>query len=106
MTESEPWEKHAREELGPKMADTSYVITISPGDEIDPKIALETGYAVLLDKPVLVLTWPGREVPSGLRRFARRVVDLPGTPSSPEGQKALAAALESFHEELEEGEEE
>ncbi len=90
MTE---WEDHARRELGPKMASSAYVITINPTGDIDPKIALETGYAILLDKPIVVLAQPGDPVLPGLRRIATKVVELRAPITTDAGKQQLMAEL-------------
>lgn len=90
------WEQHARNELGPKMASSAYVITINPAREIDPKIALETGYAILLDKPVILLVSPGEMVNPGLRRLARKVIELRAPIDTDAGQQQLMAELAAF----------
>ena len=88
---------HARRELGPKMASSAYVITIAPDDEVDPKVALETGYAILLNKPILLVGWPGRSIPAGLRRVATEVVELSAPISTERGQQELMARIAAFN---------
>jgi nucleoside 2-deoxyribosyltransferase len=90
---SEPWEDHARRELGPKMASSAFVITIDPGAEIDPKIALETGYAVLLGKPIIVVCAPGTTSNAGLARIATHRIDLTHDLDTMAGQAELQAGL-------------
>lgn len=90
---SEDWEDHARRELGPKMASSAYVITINPGKDIDPKVALETGYAVLLGKPIILLAEPGQPILPGLRRIATEVIQLTEPFATEAGQQELMARL-------------
>ena len=86
------WERHAREELAPKMASSAYVITVNP-DDIDPKVALETGYAILLGKPILLLVPPGGRPNAGLERIATQVVRLRSDLGTDDAQQQLQAAL-------------
>lgn len=90
---SETWEQNARRDLQPKMASSAYVITLTPDDELDPKVALETGYAVLLDKPIVLVGWPGRSIPPGLRRVAHTVIELSAPLSEEAGAQELMARL-------------
>ena len=83
------WQEHARRDLAPKMAMSAYVMTISPGAEIDPKLALEVGVAVLLGKPILLVSWPGRPPPAGLLRIAHRHIELTAPLTSLGGQAQL-----------------
>ncbi|MCI0582607.1 MAG: hypothetical protein L0227_06875, partial [Chloroflexi bacterium] len=76
MTPDDGWQDHARRELGPKMASSAYVIMIDPGAKVEPEVALETGYAILLGKPILLLAPEGRSVNPGLARIATRIVRL------------------------------
>lgn len=100
---AERWEQNAREELGPKMASSAYVMAIAAAGDVDPKQALEIGYAVLLDKPIVLVVPAGREVPPGLERLARRVVKLHHGPETPQAQQQLMAELASLHSELADG---
>ena len=93
QAKTEAWEQHARRTLAPKIASSAYVITINPSDEIDPKIALETGYAVLLGKPIILVSWGGRDVNPGLARIATRHIALSSPLSTPAGQQELMAEL-------------
>jgi len=89
------WQDHARRELGPGIASSAYVVTIDPSGEIDPKIALETGYAVLLDKPIILVVPHDRHdaVNAGLRRIAHRVIELRAPLTSDAGAQQLMAEL-------------
>ena len=92
------WFDHARKELGPKMRSSAFVISIDPGDDIDPKIALETGYAVLLGKPVVVVVPAGVTPNAGLSRLATEIVTLHDKLDSVTGQMELQAAIERLTE--------
>jgi hypothetical protein len=93
---TEQWQEHARAEIAPKVASSAYIVTLAP-DQIDPKIALETGYAVLLDKPIVVVAEPGRPVLPGLRRIATEVIELTEPFTSDAGQQELMGRLAAFN---------
>jgi hypothetical protein len=90
------WTDRARKELAPKVASSAYVVTLSPGEEIDPKIALETGYAVLLNKPIILVSWDGRPPPEGLARIAHEHIALANPLGTVAGQQELTARLGAF----------
>jgi hypothetical protein len=94
------WEQAAREDLAPKVASSAYVMAIAAAGDVDPKQALELGYAILLDKPLVVVVPAGRQPPPGLARIARRVVQLRHGPDTPQAQQQLMAELGSLHAEL------
>jgi len=74
------------------MARSMFVITVNP-EEIDPKIALETGYAILLDKPILLVIPAGRTPNAALLRIATKVVELEAGLDTDAGQLQLQAAI-------------
>lgn len=89
---SEDWETKARETLEPMIRDSQIGLAIYHG-ESDPKQMLEMGYMVMLDKPIIVVTWDGLEIPENLRRVARHVVELHSSPSTEAGQEELQTRL-------------
>lgn len=82
--------RHVLKEMVPKMADSAYVITIAPdgGTAADVKQAVEIGYAILLNKPLIVLKTPGRVVAEKLLRIADHVVE--GDMSTEAGRAAVS----------------
>lgn len=72
------WLALAREDLLPKMRDTSICVGLyptEPGAEPDLKMALEIGLMVLMDKPILVIARPGQMISDHLRTIADRVIE-------------------------------
>lgn len=59
-----------------QIVDSACVISIAAEGEPDIKLAVETGLAVLLDKPIVAVAVGGRQVPPGLRRIAHSVVEI------------------------------
>lgn len=85
--------RRVREEMLPKMMDSAYVISIAPdGSEVDVKIAVEIGYAILLDKPLIVMAPEGRHVAEKLLRIADHVIT--GDMDSPLGMAEMQAKLQ------------
>lgn len=69
------WELDVRENLLEPMKDSAIVMTLFTGP-IDVKIAVEIGFAVLLDKPIVVCALAGAAVPENLRKVATEIVEL------------------------------
>jgi hypothetical protein len=65
---------HVRRDALVKMTDSAAVVSICPPGEPDIKFAVELGLAIMLDKPLLILVGPGRDVPEHLRRVADELV--------------------------------
>lgn len=79
-------------DMVPKMAGSAYVMTIAPdGGTADVKLAVELGFAILLDKPLIVFKQSGRVVGERLLRIADHVVE--GDTSTEFGRAELADNL-------------
>lgn len=85
------WTERVLEEMLPKLSQSAINVSIAPGDEGDVKFWVELGASIMLDKPIIVVVEPGREVPGKLRQVADRIVaiDL----STEDGQKQLTEAI-------------
>jgi hypothetical protein len=71
------FEKHVRETLVPKMAESETVLVISPDfGTFDVEFALQIGASVLLEKPLLVVLPEGRVMPPKLERIADRIITV------------------------------
>lgn len=84
--------KHVREEMVPKMRGSAYVMTVAPtGGDVDVKIAVEIGYAILMDKPLIVLKPAGRTVAEKLLRIADHIIE--GDMDTEEGRASISEQL-------------
>ena len=93
--EGEDWEAYVDRvlsELLPKMADSAAVVSIVPTGRSDVKFAVELGFSIMLDKPIIAVIEPGTKVPAKLAMIADRIVE--GGPYTPEFSKRLATAIE------------
>lgn len=86
--EGQEFERHVREDLIPKMESSSASLSLCPDGEGDIKFWIETGAAIMLDKPIIVVAVAGREVPEKLRRAADDVIEA-------ETIEAAAPAIET-----------
>lgn len=87
---------HARRELFPKMRRSTLVMTIL--GEPDPKLCLEIGAAILLDKPILVIVPQGRRLPLALRTIANKIVEVGDGGMDAECQRRITAAVMELDE--------
>lgn len=69
------WLRQAQRDLLPKMADSAFVMSLYSG-EADAKLAIETGFAVLLDKPMMALISPGTKAPRKLLTVCEELVEV------------------------------
>jgi hypothetical protein len=84
----DPWQdpgwlemaRHAREKLEPMVADSSVAVAVYSGS-VDPQMALQTGYMILLDKPIVALVTPGVKAPRKLMGVADEIIE--GSPDDP-----------------------
>lgn len=93
------WDQLVRsviEELVPKMNASALVVSLFPDDmEADVKYALELGYSIMLDKPIILIAHPDAVVPDKLLRVADSVcrVDF----SNPEiADHDIKAAIDKY----------
>jgi nucleoside 2-deoxyribosyltransferase len=90
------WAEHVLAEVVPKIQESSAVISLWPSGEVpDAKLAVETGYAILLGKPIIVVAAPDVKLPATLEAVARTVVRWNGH----ERPEALVEALQAVMEE-------
>lgn len=85
--------KHVIDDMVPAMRDSALVMTIAPlaDDAADVKQAVEIGYAILLDKPLVVVVPPGRHMGEKLLRIADHVITADVTTEA--GREQLGVAL-------------
>lgn len=91
------WERfvrHVREDAVGKIAESAMVMSLVPDDgKADVKFAVELGFAILYDKPIVLVAMNGREIPPGLRRVAHHVIELENDVYVEEGREEMAEKL-------------
>jgi hypothetical protein len=85
--------RHVREDLVHKVAESAFVASLVPGVDFDVKFAVELGTAIMLDKPIVPIAFPGRTVPPGLRRIAHAVIELEHDLDTEAGQLEMQRRL-------------
>ena len=82
-----------REHMIKLMEQSAMVMSIVPAnaDDIDVGYALQTGAAILLDKPIVVIAAEGREIPPKLAKVADKIlrIDI----DTEEGRQRIAEAI-------------
>ena len=96
---AQAWRERVNRELLPMIENSAVSVTIAP-EEPDAKIAVELGFCILLDKPILILAPRGRHIPEHLRRVADKIVW--GAPSEPKVQEQIKAFIDAQIEPREE----
>lgn len=61
--------------LVPMVKDSALTMALYSGGDPDPKQAIEFGYMVLLDKPIILTVTPGAKVPDKVARVADEIVE-------------------------------
>lgn len=67
--------ERAKAELEPMITNSAVCMSVWSGGEIDPQMAIETGYIILMGKPLIVLKQARENVPAGLARAADAIVE-------------------------------
>lgn len=94
------WAKHVVKDMVPAMAESAFVISITPtSGEGDVKYWVELGAAVMKDKPLLVVVLPGTVLPKKLIAIADEIVYLPEG-INPTGSTKLMEAINRISEKL------
>ena len=84
----------ARAEAVHLIDESALVMSLVPdAGQVDIKFAVELGLAIMLDKPVVAVAFPGREVPPGLRRVAHAVIELTEDFDTAAGRQEMADKL-------------
>lgn len=93
------WERlvgHVRRDMIGAIDASAMVILPFLTDRPDAYAALQLGMALLLDKPLLLITSPGADVPARLRRVADAVVEA--DPDTGQGQEEVTRAIKRLTE--------
>jgi nucleoside 2-deoxyribosyltransferase len=84
---------HVREVLIPMIEDSAVTMSlVSPNLKTDVKFAVELGFMIMLDKPIIAVIPPGTEVPLKLAKVADEIVE--GEITDPDFQFRMAAAID------------
>lgn len=78
MFDSPEWKAYADRALSdllPLMRDSEITLSLVPTGETDVKFALELGFSIMLDKPIIAVVVPGARVPAHLVRVADSIVE-------------------------------
>ena len=94
--EGREWRQHVNHKLRPMIEDSGSCIALFPQGEPDAKMAVELGFMVLLDKPIVLVVPPGAQVPEKLVKVADVIVD--GDITQPGVAERIAIAAQTVSE--------
>src|SRR5262249_27934038 len=84
--------KDATENMLPKLSLSGAGLVLVPDNKTDVKSAVQLGFMVMQDKPILAVIEPGVQVPEKLLAVADAIVI--GNPQDPDFQDKFNAAME------------
>jgi len=108
VADDDPWEdpgwleyaEHVKAELIPMIKNSRVTLSLVPPDnKPDPKFAVELGYCIMLDKPIIAIVNPGSKVPLKLAKVADEIVE--GKPGDPDFEKRFFAAMDRVNKKIE-----
>ena len=77
--QGDEWQQFAEQcitELVPKIDGSAMTISLVPKGSSDVKFAVELGFSIMLDKPIIAVIQPGMKVPGKLLAVADAIVEL------------------------------
>ena len=87
------WMRRTRDKLPQMINDSAVVMSLVPADgKTDVKFAVELGFAIMLDKPIIAVVQPGSKVSEHMIRVADEIVEC--NMETDEDREKLAAALD------------
>lgn len=89
--EFEELARRAIDDLLPNMRDCAATVSLVPKGEGDVKFAIELGFSIMLDKPIIAVITPGQSVPAKLVAVADAIVE--GDIGSPDFTERLMTAV-------------
>lgn len=89
------WADHQEGVVFPAMKDSRVILSIAPPGKPDAKFCAETGMALLLGKPIILIVGRGMAIPGKLRLVADEVIEvnLDDPADAAEAGKKVAAAM-------------
>jgi hypothetical protein len=93
--EVQQWAQTVIDELVPKIRSSAMAMTVYTGSA-DVKLAVELGFSMLLDKPLIVAVTPGATVPPKVMAVADEIVEV--DLGNPAHQQRIADAVGRLQE--------
>lgn len=93
--ESAEWKayaEHVVNELVPKLESSAITLSLVPDGDPDVKFAVELGFCIMMDKPIIAVVSPNAKVPAKMVAVADAIVE--GPIDDPSFQQRLMAALD------------
>lgn len=93
--DAKAWAEQVARDLVPRIQASEMTVSLVPAAEAtDVKFAVELGFSVMLDKPIIAVIAPGAVVPEKLARVADRIIE--GPIEDPSFQQRLYAAIDDL----------
>jgi len=94
------WMRRTRDKLPQMIEDSAVVMSIVPEDgmKTDVKFAVELGFSIMLDKPIICVVRPSTKVSDHLIRVADEIIEC--NMESEEDREKLAEAINRWRERL------
>ncbi len=93
QAERKVWEsfvRHARRDAFAKIDESAFVMSLCPtSGKADVKFAVELGFGIMLNKPIVLLAMKGVRIPPGLRRVAHSVIQMEHDFDTEAGQEEM-----------------
>jgi hypothetical protein len=91
------WARRVLADLVPKISTSACTISLMPTVETDVKFAVELGFSIMLDKPIIAVIQPGQQIPARMLRVVDEIVE--GPIDAPDFPERLRAAIDRIPDE-------
>jgi hypothetical protein len=91
------WERFADaalRDLAPQVERSALTVSFLPKDHGDVKFAIELGFSVMMDKPIILIVRPGCQVPAKVVAVADRIIEGDLTDAAETARRLRIAMME------------
>jgi hypothetical protein len=97
--EAKAWVARTHEKLIPMIDKSAYVMSLVPNDgEADVKFAVELGFCIMMNKPILAIARPGTVISPKLAKVADKIIFV--DVETKEGRRQLTEEFDAFRKEF------
>lgn len=91
--EFKEWAERVKAHMLPALSESALNVSLVPTGDADVKFAVELGFSIMMDKPIIAIVQPGTKVPAKLALVADRIVEADIPADMAKVQEAITTAM-------------